>query len=116
MNIGMGKPYGYGRVRVSDIRLKTINNKKAYSLDGLNLNPFDEGDVDSYIEEYKNIEVNGVKISDVESIKSFFKMKDEKYIPKKENVRYMSINKGEYKNRVNYSIPLDSIDEVVKKK
>ena len=113
MNIGMGKPYGYGRIKISDIKLKVVDNNKAYSLEGLELNPFIDKDISEYINLYKGTEINGVKITDISSIKQFFKMKDAENLPKSENIRYMSIDSREYQNRNSNLVPLGTIDEVL---
>ena len=111
MNVGMGKPYGYGRIKVLNIKLKILDNNKAYSLEKLCLDPFTDAEVDSLIDNYKNTEIFGVKVTEMESIKQFFKMKDETLIPESNNIRYMDI--GKYQHRVNDNIPLGTIDEVI---
>jgi CRISPR-associated protein (TIGR03986 family) len=103
INIGKAKAYGYGRCSITDISLRILDNEKAYALNGmLDLNPFKIDDnIDKYIDAYKEkmSGILGAKIQDIESVKTFFLMKNAKNMPDKDKIRYMSIDKKEYQNR-----------------
>lgn len=111
MNIGKAKSYGFGAVSVSDIIVKTVNLKKAYSLDvPLSVNPFEVQDIDALVEEYKQEASSklGRWIDDLQPIKDFFIMKDSTCIPNKKQLQYM-----ELKNYQSRKKPLPEIQQVV---
>ena len=117
-NIGKAKALGYGNISISSIGLRSFDLKKAYSLEGLELNPwndFNKNEVDELINEYKAFMAAQMGVDDVmklESIETFFKMKDDSRKPAPEMIRFMDINKKEYQNRR----PLDDVDGVLSKK
>ena len=115
MNVGKAKSYGYGAISFDDIRVRLIDYKKAYSLDSLDINPFIDGDIDLLIKEYKqNISGDiGKNIEELPHIKAFFAMKDSTRIPK-DNTEYMSIDGGDYKERVNNNSILPTPLQVIK--
>lgn len=116
MNIGKGKPYGFGHIIVSDVNTKIIDNKKAYDLNSLTTEPYQpEGLItaNSCVEEYKKTEINGVKVTELPSVKDFFRMKNADTIPSPGSIRYMSINNGEYQARVRDKAALGSIEDVL---
>ena len=110
MNIGKGKPYGYGHIAVSDISAKIIDNNTAYDLNTLSLNPYVTINIDDYINDYKQIDIYGVKPSELPAVKELLSMKNSKNMPDPSKIRYMSIDNGDYKNR---KTPLLSIDEIL---
>lgn len=120
MNIGKAKAYGYGTVAVQITGARKISISKAYSLDGiLNLKPYEDIDVDVAIDGYKTkmnqwLKTKGSSssIEELPSVKDFFRMKDSTKIPRDNDIRYMSIDRKEYKNRTK---PLPSVEEVQKK-
>lgn len=113
MNVGKGKPYGYGQISVMDIKTMVLDNMKAYNLDELNLSPYRNENTDSLIDKYKDITVFGVKVSELTSVKTFLKMKDSGKIPAADSIRYMSIDAKEYQNR---TVRLQTVDEVLEGK
>lgn len=120
MNIGKGKAYGYGNIKLKIVDLKKIDAKEAYSLsEGISLNPFVPVDADEMIACYKeqmNLflkEKNEKKtIDDMPHIKEFFRMKDSTCIPDENDIRYMSIDKKEYQSRTK---PLPYVSQMLKK-
>lgn len=118
MNIGKGKAYGYGAVKFSDIKVSTVDAKKAYSITELSLNPFVDQNSDELIKNYKDVintklaGRNPSNIDDVRTIKDFFLMKNSNKMPAPEKIRYMDINKKEYQNRKNKA--LDIPENVIK--
>lgn len=115
MNIGKGKPYGYGAVKVTELSAKTINNKSAYDLeDSISFNPFENVDIDEYIESYKNNTIiGGTKVSQLPSVQTFMLMKNYDNLPEEKEIRYMSVDAGEYQSRRE---ALKSVEEVLKEK
>ena len=117
-NIGKAKAMGYGNISLSDIKLKCFNLEKANSLDHLELDPLvgsDVKEVDERIDEYKAFMATQMGVDDVmklESIATFFKMKDDSKKPDPAKIRFMNINDREYQNRR----PLDDVDGVLAKK
>ena len=115
MNIGKAKPYGYGHISLELGRVKRFDMQTAYSLEGLNLDPFKDIDVEDAIRAYKdhiNQFLNGKKIDDLTSIKEFFAMKDSTNLPGANKIKYMNIDNGDYQNRRK---PLQSVDEIIGK-
>ncbi len=112
MNIGKAKPYGYGNISVKLTSVKKLNKRKAYSLSALELDPFEEINVEELIQTYKNDmkEFLGEPIDKLTSIKEFFTMKDYTKKPEPKKIEYMSIDDKDYQNR---KIPLPSVMDVV---
>lgn len=117
MNIGKAKSYGFGVISISDIKVKTVDLEKAYSLDNpLSLDPFIEEDVDELIDSYKdtiNKKLDGKTIDQLEHIRDFFAMKNYEHLPKQTSIRFMSIDNKDYQNRRNSREPLATIQEVL---
>lgn len=115
MNIGKAKPYGYGCISLELNSAKRFDMQTAYSLEGLNLNPFKDIDVEDAIRAYKdhiNQFLNGKEIDDLIGIKEFFAMKDSTNLPDSNKIKYMNIDNGDYQNRRK---PLQSVDEIIEK-
>lgn len=118
MNIGKGKAYGYGNIKLKITDLKKIDAKEAYSLsEGISLNPFvpvDAGEMIACYKEQMNQFLkaqNGKKtIDEMPHIKEFFRMKDSTCIPDKDQIRYMSID--DYQSRTK---PLPYVSQMIKK-
>ncbi len=110
MNIGKGKPYGYGRIAISDVQVKVLDCTEAYSLDKLSFNPFKWVDPKDYINIYKSTQIDGVKIGEIPSVKNFLDMK--KMTPDSNKIKYMSID--DYQERQNNA--LGNIEQVLKEK
>ena len=113
MNVGKGKPYGFGVISISDIKTKILNTEKAYNTDELTLDPLTEISEEKQtelIDEYKKTVIGGKKVVDMASVKTFLRMKSE--MPNPEQIRYMSIDKSEYQSRERR---LHTVDEVLDK-
>ncbi|MCF6463749.1 TIGR03986 family type III CRISPR-associated RAMP protein [Clostridium sp. Cult1] len=99
-NIGLAKPYGFGRVKVKDIELKIEDLDKKYNT--FSFDYYKEGDIDKYINIYKknfsNEYLRGTPIGDIELIKDFMYIKS-KVIKFKasNNYRYMELYEFEDK-------------------
>jgi CRISPR-associated protein (TIGR03986 family) len=104
MNVGKGKPYGYGNIVLGSFKLKRINNPKAYSLDKpLDFDVMDDitDCMETLIKEYKT-EANqklgkDKNIEKIPTIMDFFAMKG--VISDGSLIRYMSIDNKEYQSR-----------------
>lgn len=96
-NIGMAKPYGYGRIEIIVDNLKVYDYSKMYNLDLLNFDVFESKEADVFIDLYKNraSKVLGKKIDNIYRIKDFIFMKThifkENADMKPDMVRYMKI-------------------------
>ena len=92
-----------------------MNWEKAYSLDALSMDPWNEGvDVDKYIASFKSYlysDAAGV-YKEPPHIKDFFAMKDSTRIPNPADIRFMNIDAGEYRNRK----ALPTVQETIKNK
>lgn len=125
MNVGKGKPYGYGRIKTELKEVKVVEMQRAYGVtEGLELDPFrtlEQPEVEACIKKYKDT-VNNVlpkgTIDTLPHIQEFFMIKDAGCIPNKEKTRYMSLEgrPSEYQERIANKQPLDTIREVVRKK
>lgn len=116
MNVGKAKPYGYGSISMKLTSVKTLNKRKAYSLDDLELAPFEDVNVTELIQTYKNKMkefLRGREIDKLTSIKEFFAMKDYTRKPEPQKIQYMSIDDKDYQNR---KIPLPSVMDIVNEK
>ena len=125
MNVGKGKPYGYGMISLQITEAKVVDKKKAYKLDSLNLQPFESIDVENMICCYKEkmkTYLNGKEIDSLPHIKEFFMIKDN--VLKNGKIKYMSIQRkikgmdkvNEYQKRENAGKVLLSIEETIKNK
>lgn len=125
MNVGKGKPYGYGRIKTELKEVKIVEMQRAYGMtDGLELDPFrklEQSEVEECIIKYKDT-VNDVlpkgTIDNLPHIQEFFMIKDAEYMPDNEKTRYMSLEgrPSEYQERIRNKQPLDTIRDVIKKK
>lgn len=115
MNVGKAKPYGYGNISLDLTSAKRLDMQQAYSLEGLNLDPFIDINVEEAIRAYRkhiNGFLEGSSIDELSSIREFFAMKNFADIPSEDKIKYMSIDEGDYQNRRR---PLQSVGEVIKK-
>ncbi|MCM1082940.1 MAG: TIGR03986 family CRISPR-associated RAMP protein [Clostridium sp.] len=118
MNVGRGKPFGYGVVSVSDVTVRTVNNKLAYSLGGgLSVDPFVAvKDYEKLIAAYKHKIsklIGGKSIDGLKHIQTFMNMKMVDKIPENEKTRYMELN--EYQKRKNAKKALPIVEDIIKK-
>ena len=127
MNVGKGKPYGYGRISVEVKDVKVMDYDLAYGNQGLNLTPFktlDATDMNHYIETYKKKmglflsaeSKKNITIDELPHIQEFFMIKDATMIPVDDKTKYMSLEKKEYQSRIRNKQALDTIRQVAKKK
>ena len=98
-NIGLAKPYGFGRVKVKDIKLNIEDLDKKYGT--FCFDYYKSAKADDYIDEYKRYISNMLNVKNMEevtSIKEFFCIKatliDEK---DKNNYRYMVLDEFKLK-------------------
>lgn len=117
MNIGKGKPYGYGRIKLDIQDVEKLDTEQAYSTTALILHPMKEimPEVDGMIDAYK-VELSamlGLKdsadLDKLPAIAGLMKMKNGTKLPDPKKIRYMNINKKEYQNRR----PLKGIDDTL---
>lgn len=115
-NIGKGKPYGYGRVKIRLTALETLAQESLYSDSEFCLNPYEPrtDKKDQYINLAKEevIRFLGKDIQDEKRLREFFLMKDASKIPDGRRTRYMKLN--EYQGRVNNKAQLPEVGEVVR--
>ncbi len=110
--IGMGKPYGYGRIKILINSLRELDCGHLYKTDILAMQITAQKDADcseivaGYINNYKKYAssklkaMNDTEQSDIDkrpNIRNFIFMHSE--IRKPDEVRYMDLNKKEYQNR-----------------
>lgn len=110
-NLGKGKPYGYGRVKIIIENLKVRDTKLAYqNFEQLILHPEKKvEEVETYIKAYKDYVKNRLidsyskdpkkEVEEYPSIRDFLRMKSEKNLLEEYKVNYMSIQKKEYQKR-----------------
>lgn len=120
-NIGKGKPYGYGRIKVRLTGLKILNPEALYSPAAFCLDPYGEeadqtGKKDQYIQRAKDemTEFLGRDVMSEPGIRDFLLMKDAGKIPPKERTRYMKMQDREYQSRVRDGIRLPSVESVIR--
>lgn len=127
LNIGKGKPYGYGRIDVKATGLYIMNLKELYGGDSFCLKPYTEetSKINFYINAAKqDIEAFlGKKYSKDPGIRDLMNMKSSDKIPNSENTRYMKIGgkeneykENEYKQRKNRNQTLGTVSDVLKEK
>lgn len=115
MNIGKGKPYGYGVISVTSISLSILNRAESYSTEQfMPANIFEDksADIDNLITGYKTYMQKRLGTDDImkdKSIRTFFLMKNFDKRPAPEKIRYMDINNREYQSRK----PLQTVDDLL---
>lgn len=110
-NIGVGKPYGFGRIKLSINELEILDFEKLYSTKEalfFENEKIEKNKIYEYIAEFKSYidrkyenSLNGnekFNIDEQDHIKEFMNIKSN--IVNSENVRYMSIDKREYQSRI----------------
>lgn len=110
-NMGKGKPYGYGRVKIRITGLEIIKSQELYGTEQFCLQPY--GEETAYIKQYiKKAKQDmsdflGHDIMTDPRIKDFFAMKE--VIPS-ERTRYMKLE--EYQKRVTDNVKLPAVQDV----
>ena len=121
-NIGMGKPYGYGRIQVKIRSLKEWNLEKAYSLDTFAADGFDDrtGRIPEYRKAFETVveQFNGnEKFAKISRIQTFLAMKE--IIIEDDNlVRYMRLGdkvKGQVNEYQSRAVALPRANDILKK-
>lgn len=125
-NIGYGKPYGFGRVKIGNIKVTVEDINKKYS--SMTNDYFTEENKDELIEYYKKVfkeKFNGIDIEQQKSVKEFKTLKTLIIDKNHENdARYMMIefpieyypngNIKKKKNEFNQLLPLPTPEDLVK--
>lgn len=114
MNMGKAKSFGYGAIKLTLGKVRVLRWEEAYSLAALSVSPWNEDvDVDKLIEDFKLYlyhDASGAYKA-APHVRDFFAMKDSKWMPKPADIRFMSIDAGEYRNRK----ALPTVQEMMKK-
>lgn len=116
MNLGKGKSYGYGAMKLSHLTARNISFEKAYGMaDGdkslacsLFLDPYEDLDIDAMISAYKRhiMKYNGNRdIMQLPLIRDFFAMKDSTMIPDSEATKYMNLDQFQEQTRTKTPLP-----------
>lgn len=118
-NIGHGKAYGYGRIRISQPGIQTYDFSKMYG-DALTLDIYSEKGLqtEECIQEFWKELAGKLRISEAEvqkqnSIRQFLDMKDAACMPEENQIRYMNIDAREYQNR---EYALGTVEDVLEGK
>ena len=102
-NIGKGKPYGFGRIEITELKVKKVDYRKLYCADSFRFDAYSEAeeDISKWIELYKNYVTDTYHIDLMKQIgiQEFLIMKDYEHRPPKDQTEYMNIDRGDYKNR-----------------
>lgn len=117
-NIGYGKPYGFGRVKVQNINVKTENIRKKYS--SMTFDYYKEENKEELINEYKKNfkDKFNIDIDSQATVQDFITLKTLVVDKKHENdARYMKIkfyDNGRKNNEFNMLEPLPDAQEIQK--
>ncbi len=101
-NIGLAKPYGFGRVKVKDLTLNIENLQKKYT--EFSFDYMEEDNIEKYIDYYKkefsHKYLNGKDIDDMKPIKELMYIKS-RIVKESEtnNFRYMNMQAKEFSNK-----------------
>lgn len=118
-NIGKGKPYGYGRVKVSLKQLNILDADALYGGDTLCLDPYqDQKDrCGEYVDKAKKdmTQFLGKDVMTYPPVRDFLWMKNADEIPEDSKTHYMSLDAREYQDRTRNQIQLDTIGVVMGK-
>lgn len=107
--IGKGKPYGFGRIKIKDVQLNIQNNAKRYSSifsDSVDNNC----DINKYISSYKKYICDKLNMNNIEEdigVKNLIKVKS-KIIKDRNKVSYLELKNFRYFN------PLPTAEEFLK--
>jgi CRISPR-associated protein (TIGR03986 family) len=125
MNLGKGKAYGYGAIKLTDCRLSFIDYQKAYGLTGCITTGMNEDlyvkkekkELEEIIGAYKNYmrKYNGGRdLETIPMIRDFFAMRDSKKIPDAAETGYMNLE--QFQNQTRTKTPLPEVQAVIAKK
>lgn len=129
MNVGKAKSFGYGNIQLIVDGVQVLDPDKAYDLTSFCLEPYKKADMEELIQTYKDFmndllkntdkkQLKGKKLEDLESIRTFFAMKNPEIKPAHGTVRFMEIEHmgpdgrkvNEYQNR---RTPLKTVKEIL---
>lgn len=131
MNLGKGKAYGYGAVKLTLRSAQSLDSKKAYGLSLTGSDASDAGEKAAFAlfsDPYKDIPVEELintyklhirkhignrDIMTLSLIRDFFAMKDSTRIPDSEATRYMTLE--QFQDQTRAKAPLPTPLEVIKK-
>lgn len=121
MNLGKAKAYGFGKVRLDVLHVRSMDDQAAYSmksLPSLSVWRDEEISVAEMVQAYKQSlkEFLGRRPESDASIATFLKMKNPEIKPDNDKTRYMSIDAREYQVRMNEMLPLDRPEKLLKPK
>lgn len=98
-SIGMAKPYGYGKVKVNDMKLQIENLQKKYQK--FCFDYLENKDIDKYIDAYKKKfsekYLSGKSIDEQTNIIELIFMKSK--VLKENQCRYLELDEGEFKDK-----------------
>lgn len=116
MNLGKGKSYGYGAMKLTGLSAWKIDYARAYSIPdaeadtfSLFIDPYQELDIAELISSYKNHirpENGGRDIGEMPQIQAFFMMKDSTLIPDPASTGYMTLEEFQEQTRTNTPLPI----------
>lgn len=117
MNLGKGKAYGYGAMKLTELKARSVEYSKAYDISGASPalfgNLYKELDIAELIDYYKFFikKYNGDRsIDQLPLIEDFFAMKDSTRIPPREKTGYMSLT--EFQDQKRSMAPLPKVSDV----
>lgn len=123
INLGKGKSYGYGAMKLIGLSAWKIDYARAYSIpdaeagtSSLFLDPYRELDIAELISSYKiyiRNENGGRDIDEMPQIRAFFMMKDSTLIPDPASTGYMTLE--EFQEQTRTKTPLPIVADVVAK-
>lgn len=127
MNVGKGKAYGYGAVKLTILSARSLDYRKAYGLpsekdekgaivSAIFEDPYNDLIVDDLIESYKTDvrKYNGNRdIMTLPLIRDFLAMKDSSKIPAADATKYMTLEQFQDQTRSKTPLPIPL--EVIKK-
>lgn len=124
-NVGKGKPYGYGRIRISLKKLNVLDADALYGGDTLCLEPYQDQKehCGEYVDKAKKDMTRflGRDVMTYPPVRDFLWMKNADEIPEDAKTHYMSIDRiskkepSDYQERTKHQIPLDTIGVVMGK-
>ena len=114
MNIGKAKAFGYGRISMEITKAVCQDLVKSYGLSRFDLAPWQDLDTNRLVSLYKDKleKYLGHRPEREESIKVLFLMKNPLAKPDDDEIRFMSIDNGDYQNRTE---PLQKAADLAKR-
>lgn len=111
-NIGLAKPYGFGRISIRNLKLYIEDLDRKYS--SFTNDFYVEYKAEEYINKYKSfMQENDINIDNKYSIKEFMLIKSQVVDGNLEKYKYMVFNHPEYKNEFAHRAVLPSIEKIL---